>query len=169
MFTHLRLMATGLALVGLVACQPGKKADVMDVAAEREAIHQAAALWINAYNARSADAIASVFSDDAWIIPPDSPAVIGQRAIRDFMNRVWTVNNLQYVIGETDLEIPSPAAAWRAGRFEARNDAGAIVAKGSFIEIWGKLDGKWRMRRSIFNSESALTAAAASGTPAPAS
>ena len=169
MFTHLRLLATGLAMLGLMACQPGKKADVMDVAAEREAIHQAAALWINAYNARSADAIASVFSDDAWIIPPDSPAVIGQRAIRDFMNRVWTANKLQYVIGETDLEITSPATAWRAGRFEARNDAGAIVAKGSFIEIWGKLEGKWRMRRSIFNSESLPAAVAETGTPTQAS
>lgn len=168
MFTHLRLLATGLALLGLMACQPGKKADVPDVAVERASIHEAAALWINAYNARSADAIASVFSDDAWIIPPDSPAVIGQRAIRDFMNRVWTASKLQYVIGETDLEITSPATAWRAGRFEARNDAGAIVAKGSFIEIWGKLDGNWRMRRSIFNSESLPAAVAAAEEPAPA-
>ena len=60
MFTHLRLLATGLALLGLMACQPGKKADVLDVAVDRESVHEAAAIWLDAYNSRTADAIATV-------------------------------------------------------------------------------------------------------------
>ncbi len=171
MFTHLRTLALGLALVALMACQPKEQAAApTSKAADREAIQQAASLWINGYNARSAGTIASVFSDDAWIIPPNEPAVIGQRAIGDFMDRVWRVNKLQYLIGETDLEITSPTDAWRAGRFEARIDDGTIVAKGSFMEIWGKIDGQWRMRRSIFNNESLVAPATpAAATPAAAS
>lgn len=171
MFTHLRTLAMGLALVALMACQPKEKTAPTSPALERAAIQQAAALWINGYNARSAGAIGSVFTDDAWIIPPAAPAVIGQRAINEFMSRVWTRTPMQMSIGETDLEITSPTDAWRAGRFEARNESGALVMKGSFIEIWDKIDGKWRMRRSIFNSEdmaSAVTSASAVDATPPA-
>jgi len=166
MIIYLRSLAAGLALTGLLACQPKERADTVNVAEEREAVHEASALWINAYNARSAGAIASVFTDDAWIIPPDTPAVIGQRAIRDFMDRVWTVNRLEYSIGETDLEITSPTTAWRAGRFEARSTAGGMSSNGSFVEIWQKVDGKWRIHRSIFNNEALLAAPPPEGPPA---
>ena len=30
---------------------------------------------------------------------------------------------------------------------------GDVVLKGSFVEIWRKEDGTWRIHRSIFNSE----------------
>lgn len=166
MIIYLRSLAAGLALAGLLACQPRDRAATVNVAMEREAVHEAAALWINAYNARSAGAIASVFTDDAWIIPPDAPAVIGQRAIRDFMARVWTVNQLEYSIGETDLEITSPTAAWRAGRFEARDASGGMVSKGSFVEIWQKVGGNWRIHRSIFNNEAQPAAPSSEAKPA---
>ncbi len=158
MFTHVRTLAAGLLFVALIACQPKEQTVATQRMVDRDAIQQAARLWINAYNARSAGAIDTVFSNDAWIIPPAAPAVIGQRAINDFMSRVWVTTPMVFTIGETDLEVTSATDAWRAGRFEARNPEGSLVSKGSFIEIWGKIDGKWRMRRSIFNSEDVASA-----------
>lgn len=66
-------------LVELAACAPGE----IDVAAEEAAVRRADRAIVAAGNAHDIEGLLDVFADDARMLPPNAPPVVGKDAIRE--------------------------------------------------------------------------------------
>jgi len=77
-------LASGTALILLAACQPSKP--VLLSAADSTAITKVRTDYIAAWNAGKVDALLALFTSDAELQGPGSPAVKGTDALRTYFN-----------------------------------------------------------------------------------
>jgi ketosteroid isomerase-like protein len=147
----------GLLLVAGVipACGPGKPA--VDRSEEEKALRALDIAWSEAANRKDVDAVVSYMADDGETLPPHEPAARGQAAIK----ASWA--NL--------LGLPALSIRWEPQRVQVAesgelgftsgiymltyNDAnGQLVAdRGKYLEVWKKVDGKWKCVSDAFNSD----------------
>jgi ketosteroid isomerase-like protein len=165
MGTRTRTLIACLALASVWGCRQPASNAAADLEADREAVQRAGELWTNGYNARSADVVASVFTDDAWIMKPGADPITGRRAIQDDFFRTWEKDPLNVSSSVSELEIHGDVA-WRIGRFEGRDSADTVVSRGAFIEIWRRTDGQWKIHRDIWTAD-LIVPTATSATAAP--
>ena len=60
-----------------------------DLAAEEAAIRQADAAWLAAASAHDLERTASFWADDATILAPETPPVVGKDAIRKYVSAAF--------------------------------------------------------------------------------
>lgn len=122
--------------------------------ADRTAIEKADAVWQEAANAHDFAKLAKVYTEDAVLLPPNSPVIEGRRAIQAFfaafppfegmrLKQIECVGrgDLAYARGEYAMKILPPGGE-------------PIDEKGKYLEIWRKgADGGWQLARDMFSSD----------------
>ena len=126
--------------------------------ADREAIRKRADAVVSIANASTKDWDAYVrtdYTEDAVVLPPNSPALQGWDAIKSYILTEGTVSDfrvemleiegrgdLAYVRGTYSMTVTRPGAS------------GPIKDTGKYIEIWRKQsDASWKVIRDIFSSD----------------
>ena len=158
--SHLLLM-TGL--IALAACAP----KATDTAADEAAIKADPVAWMNAYNAGDADGVANLYAEDAVLMPPGVPAVTGRAAIKEFVASDSTqakAAGLTFKVDEPTGIGVSGDLGWANGTYSVTDGAGSTVDNGKYLAVYRRIDGKWKLIRDTWNSDSPPPAAAA---PAP--
>jgi uncharacterized protein (TIGR02246 family) len=118
--------------------------------AGKDALKAAGAAWLKAFNAKDADAIATLYAEDAVLLPPSAPAVFGRDAVLANTREMFAEG---LAIELEDLEVKAETdLGYKAGRYRVFSEDGALVDRGKYIEIWTKEDGKWVLHRDIWNS-----------------
>jgi uncharacterized protein (TIGR02246 family) len=108
--------------------------------------------WAAAFNKGDAAAVAAMYAEDAYVLPPGAEMVKGRAAIEAF----WRQAAQQ--MGEAKLTtidvLPlGRAAAREIGTVTLKTKAQPpqeIVAK--YAVVWRKLGGKWRLATDIWNT-----------------
>lgn len=123
--------------------------DLRDIRAAGKAKDQA-------YAAGNAGEIASLYEKDAVLMPPTAQMAKGQPAIsryvRDYVSRL-TDSGYTAVIGSAvDIGV-SGNLGFRSGTYSIKDKSGAKVDYGKWLELWNKSNGKWRISRDIWNSD----------------
>jgi ketosteroid isomerase-like protein len=103
------------------------------------------------------DGAVSYHSDDASVLPPNSPIATGKQAIR----AAWAtllVPGASVSWQPSKVEVSrSGDLAYSMGSYEAsmKDSRGKTVADhGKYVEVWKKqADGKWKTVVDIFNSD----------------
>ncbi|QYJ01354.1 DUF4440 domain-containing protein [Thalassovita mediterranea] len=120
---------------------------------EHAEIEAASAAWVEAYNANDWEALAELFTEDAILMPPNDPAVVGREAIA-----AWEAENETGFRIVLDIENISGSGdtAYVRGRsclFIPQADGSYGVDAGKFLEV-RKLqeNGDWLLDVDIFNS-----------------
>lgn len=122
--------------------------------ADRSAIESASERWAAAAAAGNWDEVASLYSEDAILMPPNAEAEEGRDAVRGHLaafpplqsidfDRVHIdgSGDLAYVHGTYTMTFTGPGGQTTEDR-------------GKYIEIWERQDdGQWRITRDIFNSD----------------
>jgi ketosteroid isomerase-like protein len=161
------LLAAGI--VALAGCQPPANG-AGDTAADEAAIKVAGADWDKSYNAGNADSILERYADDAVLMPPGAPAVNGAAAMKEYLKKDMTEAAAGGVVLAIDTSRAALAVsgdfAWRSGTFALRDRNGATLDTGKWLEVWRKADGKWRIVRDIWNTDTRSNAAVSAGAPA---
>ena len=131
----------------------------LDLNAERARLLQRDAEWaLAASEGRDLERILSFWADDAVVLPPALPAIVGKAALR------------QYV--ESSLQIPGFRISWSSheavlspdGQFAYLLGNNAVTmddptgepvtTKGRAVTIWQRgTDGEWRCAVDIWNAE----------------
>ena len=93
------------------------------------------------------------YTTDALIMPDALPAIKGMGEIRKYYynngeNKTLTIN-----VTTTNLYGGAEAIV-EEGEFDFPDDKGGSVDKGKFIAIWKQENGKWKLFREIWNSNS---------------
>jgi len=152
------LVVTGLALA-MAACAP--QAPSVDVAAETEALRDAAARYNAAVEALDAPGVAAFYADDCRSMPPNEATLIGPAAFQAFLAEASTIEgfavsleppdvvvgaggDVGYTVGNVQITAPGP-------------DGELETVEERDVHVWRKqADGTWKLVVDIWNSQTPL-------------
>lgn len=148
--------------IAVLSCAPTETAPPRDAEADRAAIRAGNEAWLTTFNSGNREGLAAVYASDAILYPPGSPPVAGREAITGaFGGMIDAGISGEIAVEETEVSGP---LGYQIGSFVLTAADGGLVDEGHFVEIWGLEDGRWVMRRDIFNSD--LPPAGATEQPA---
>jgi uncharacterized protein (TIGR02246 family) len=152
----MRYMIFTLMLFSVVSCQP-QAAPLSD--ADVAAIRNLGPQFSQAILARDVDAVVAMYTDDAVIMPPAAPVVVGKDAIRDFFTAQFAsdVVTTEQVFTSIQTEGMGNQAfdrgtfsgkGTRPGASDPRTEVGKYV-----VIVRRTADGSWRVAVDVWNSE----------------
>ena len=133
----------------------------MDLAAERNRLIQRDAEWsIAASEGRDVERILSYWTDDAVVLPPGLPAVVGKAALRQYVEGSMQIPGFRISWTSTDVTFsPDGNLAYMFSRNAVTMDAPdgtPTTTIGRAVTIWRREpDGQWRCAVDIWNAEPA--------------
>jgi uncharacterized protein (TIGR02246 family) len=141
-------LALGLAVLALTApltaeAQAGPPA----LRAEITKLSQA---WQAAYNAADAAALTAFYSLDATVLPPGAEPVTGAAAIKAFF-AADVASGATNTLTTTDV-VGSGDVAVETGKWVAQAKDGKHLDHGSYVTVYRKVSGGWKIYRDTWNS-----------------
>jgi ketosteroid isomerase-like protein len=133
------------------APEPFPQADA-DAAAERFAAHDAAG-------------VASFYTEDAVLLPPDQEAIAGRAAVQEFFARTNPEDAPAVELATVETFMFGDHA-WRQGSFRIEGPGEGVPVSGKFVELWKKVDGAWLIHRDMWNANAPPPATDAAPTDA---
>ena len=135
-----RLSASSAVLLACLSCSPNR-----DTEPEREALMQTSRAWARAAASGDVERMVSFWADDAIILPPDRPAVVGKDAIRDFVRRSFALPHFSVTWEPERARI---SAAGDIGYLVERNQFTFADSSGKMHTLFGKAVTVWRRDRT---------------------
>ena len=120
-------------------------------AGQTSALTAGSTRWMGTFNDEEVDAIASLYAEDAVMLPPNAPAVFGRDAIRASFREMFAAQDLKVEIEALETVVEGDLA-YVAGRYRMWTDDGTLVDRGKYLEIWRAVNGQWLIHRDIHNS-----------------
>jgi len=130
----------------------------MDLAAEKILLLKRDADWaIAASEGRDLERVLSFWTDDAIVIPPGLPAVIGKAALREYVQASMKIPGFRITWTSTDVTFsPDGNMAYMFGTnlIDMNGPDGTpLRIDGRAVTIWRKEpDGQWRCSVDIWNA-----------------
>jgi len=120
----------------------------------REAIEKGSDAWSAAFNAGDAAAVATLYSENAMLLPPDATQVQGRQAIQDVFQG-WVDDGLKNIKFDLVEVEESGDLAFEVGLFSVDypGEGGQMAtATGNYLVVWKReADGVWRLYRDTWN------------------
>ena len=154
-----------MLIATLTACTPAPP----DLQAEQAALMQVSRDWAQAAATGNAERIASYWADDAVVMPPNQPAIVGKAAIREFVRTSLAIPGFSVT---WEPEQASIAGSGDVGYLVERNQFTLKDANGTLLTLRGKAatiwrkdaNGAWKCVVDIWNDNPAQSPAAVAGT-----
>lgn len=143
MHIPIRLLAPALTL--LLGVSPLALATE---ASDRAAIEAAAQAWIKAFNARDADAMVALTTEDVVLLDPNVPPISGRKAARAAWLRALGAAQGQVTTASKEIAIAGDVA-WRIGAFAHKLPHDDSANRGQSLEVWQRMNGQWKMHRQM--------------------
>ena len=104
--------------------------------------------------------IASVYADDAILLPSERPMVRGKQAIQDHWQGVIKAGVRSVKLQTLDLdEKGDTVIETGTSTVIAMGERGPVTSTGKYLVVWKRQpDGTWKYAVDIFNSDAARTA-----------
>ena len=169
--------AVGLLLL-LAGCSdtPAPKPDTS--AADLKAIKDGEIAWSADFGAKDPEKLASHYADDATLMMPDAPIIMGKDAIRPALKAMMSDKNLALSFTTTTAQVAKGGDyAYTQGTYSmtATNPKTkkVVAEKGKYLTVYKKQsDGSWKAIEDINNADAPATpvapAAARKKSAAPA-
>jgi uncharacterized protein (TIGR02246 family) len=140
------------------ACQTQSQTATDTRAADEAALKNLDAEWSKAAGAKDLEKTVSYYSDDALVLPPNSPALTSKEAIRAMWKGMLSAPGFAGGWKATKVEVArSGDLGYLTGTYEiTENDASGkpITDKGKLLEVWKKqADGSWKCVADMFSSD----------------
>ena len=124
--------------------------DTQDVRKIVDRANTDASRW---YASGDIDAVARLFSKDAWQMSPNSPPLVGRDAIAKYWKQAVQWGKWQFTLRAQDVEVSGPMAVER-GKYVLKFTAGPAAPagmpsfedRGNYLVYWRhEKDGQWRV------------------------
>ena len=117
--------------------------------------------WQDAMNAKDADAIAALYTENARVMPPNGKAKTGRDAVRAEFGAMIDAG---LTVELNSIETKSGGdVAYNVGTY-VLTAGDTVVDEGKFIETWNRVaDGEWLMANDIWNSDLPVAAGGGDG------
>lgn len=117
----------------------------------REAIEKANRHLETVVQQGDARRLATLYSEDAVLLPAGFEPVQGRAAIADFWQIVLQMGVKEIQIETREVD-PQGATAIEVGEFTLRGANARFIDRGKYIVIWKLIQGEWKLHRDIWNS-----------------
>lgn len=111
-------------------------------------------------------AFANLYTSDGCMYPPNMPKVCGPAAISAFFNVAFK-GGIKNIALTTEEVMGGNDAVVEIGKYEVFIANNVSVEKGKFIVCWKEENGKWKMHRDMWNSDTAPVPDPADMAPRP--
>lgn len=145
-----RILTFAFVALFMVACTP---AGSTDTAADDQAI-RAAVETINRAVAEQNDSLAaSVYAEDAVVMPPGRERVVGRAAIRAFWAEDWPLKGV-LTLTPTRIQVMGEWAFTEGDwAWTMPTPTGEQRDHGKYLDVWHLVDGTWSITHDIWNSD----------------
>ncbi len=116
------------------------------------AIQELSNAWSAAFNKGDAAAVAAMYAEDAYVLPPGHDMVKGRAAIQAFWQEAaGQMHNARLVT--IDVVSLGPRAAREIGTvtLETKAQPPQQIA-GKYVVVWRKIGGRWRLATDMWNT-----------------
>lgn len=157
-----RHLSALLVLLLLPGCAP--REEPVDLEAERAALLELDRQWREAAEANEdVELIVSYWSDDAKVIPPGQPPVVGKEALREMVSSFMEIPGFSVSWESEEVHVSADGRmAWMYGTnaFTFPDEEGNLVTTpGRAVTVWRKNEnGEWKCAVDIWNEGPAAEA-----------
>jgi uncharacterized protein (TIGR02246 family) len=117
----------------------------------KASIEKANGEWMQAVKNRDAAAVAGMYAEDGFVMPPNSPAIQGREGIKGFFSGAMDAGVKDVRLVTEDVEGDDNFAIEK-GTYEMRAEGDVVIDQGKYLVHWKKMDGKWRFKNDMFSS-----------------
>lgn len=142
-------IAALLAMVAVAACAPQGAQPSPELAAMSER-------WEEGLNGGDIELLASMYTGDAQIMPPNSSMMQGTDSVRAIFGGMIE-DGLTGELETLDAAVLGDLG-YRAGTYTIFAPEGTAVDTGKYIELWRKTAAGWQISHDIWNSDLAADA-----------
>jgi uncharacterized protein (TIGR02246 family) len=140
-------IAASVAALALVLPLTASAQAAGDVRAQIEKADQA---WQAAYNAADAAAIAALYAEDAKVMAPGHETASGRAAIQDFFKQDMASGAKNALT--TNEVLSGGDYAISIGGYVATAADGSHLDHGTYMTVFKKVDGAWKIYRDTWKS-----------------
>ena len=144
-------------LLFIASCTPVVVWETAETEADVEAINSLRDEFIALDNASDAAGLASLYTNDAVLMPPNEAAVTGNQAIESWFQTTFDQFTTEFTVASQELEVVGDLAFdWGAYMTALTPKAGGEPTedRGKYIMILRKqVDGSWKIARDIWSSD----------------
>ena len=163
----LATLAVGFALSAMIACnqtatktenvkaEPAKPA--VNRAEEEKYLRETDIAWSHAAAKKDIDATASLMTDDGEQLPPNAPMAKGRDAVKKEWAGLLALKDVAIKWEPTSIQVAeSGEIGYTSGTYTfdyTDPKAGKISDHGKYLEVWKKVDGKWKCYLDMYSSD----------------
>lgn len=123
--------------------------------AERSELRELIRRYDRALNEGNAEALASLFADDAVMMPPNEPVIAGRAAILKRHAYLFDTVSLRHSL-KSDEQVVADTWAFDRGRYNMSvipfREGQSCKEKGNYVTIFKRqTDGTWKISTDIWN------------------
>ena len=126
----------------------------VDYAAERETIMTLEREWSGMYGEGDVDGIAELLAEESVLLVPGQPPAIGSDSVLALTRELLAAEEADGVSVSWEPEAvfvsTSGDMAWDYGRATTTMADGSVIM-GSYLVVWTKENGEWKIAADIFN------------------
>ncbi len=128
---------------------------VSNPATVEQAIRQLDKKWVGAVARGDAATIAGLYTADGVFLTPNAPPVEGPEAIGEAWKGLMSLPNLSLNFRPTRIDVAASGdLATDIGTYDLAysGESGRVTDQGSYVVVWKKVNGEWKVLADIFNS-----------------
>lgn len=103
------------------------------------------------FDRQDADGMARLYTQDGQLLPPGSDVVTGRDGIAAFWQGIFDMGVASAQLETVEVEDHGETAI-EVGRFTLGDADEQTVDHGTFLVVWKRDDGGWKLHRDIWNS-----------------
>ncbi|MBO9729408.1 MAG: DUF4440 domain-containing protein [Chitinophaga sp.] len=146
----MKLSFSLLVLLMMTAFSMKSSAQSTDLQEAKQAIAKANAAHFGLF-AKNDGSILSLYTDDACLLMPGSPAACGKEGLTKFFNSAYAAGSRSGKIVTLDIYGDGNEFVTEEGLTEVYDGNGKLLGAGKYIVIWKKTKDGWKMFRDMFN------------------
>ena len=146
------MLVLTLAVPFLVSCTTAPPPDTS--AQDSQAIKAASAQWVDAFNKGDAAALAMLYTEEAKLLQPNSPMIVGREGIQAVFQGFFDNGASDATLQVIELSV-SGDMAHVVGKYSLTiqpEQGVAISGNGKYVEIRKRGNGAWMIDVDIWNS-----------------
>lgn len=134
-----------------------KTKESFDLTAAKTAIEATNAKFSEAFRKGDSVAIASLYTSDGWMLPPNSEPIKSEGIAGAWGSFIrMGVKDLKLM---TDEVLGSQDQLTEIGRYEIVDNQDKVVDSGKYIVVWKPVNGTWKLYRDMWSSNMPATRA----------
>ncbi len=97
--------------------------------------------------------IASFYTNDATLLPPNVAAIAGIKSIQEFWQHVFDSGIVKVTLKTIEIEDFGMSTVCQYGKYGLHDVDGKTLDEGKYLILWSNIDNTWLIHKDMWNSD----------------